>query len=225
MEVAIEPILRRRFFGIKVIAAEVEGVTVSKGSPELEEFKEQITKAVRNEHDIENLKDLPLIKAYRDFFWEVGIDPTKIRPASEALIRRLLRGRTLPAINTVVDAYNLASIESHIAIGAFDRDNVAGEIVIRQAGEREKFLGIGMREPLILKGREVVVEDFEKLIAIYPYRDSDATKITLETTNVLLLMCGVPDVGRDVLEDALELTVEYVTRFCGGEKKVRNIGK
>ncbi len=63
---------------------------------------------------LEGLKDEPIFRTYRDFFWTMGVDPTKVRPAAEALIRRILVGRSMPRINTVVDAYNLASMTTHI---------------------------------------------------------------------------------------------------------------
>ena len=216
MALTIDQKLKKLIPFLKVITGSVEGVKVNRSTPELEEFKQQIMDEVKRGYDLKNLKDLPITRAYRNFFWEMDIDPTKIRPASEALIRRILQGKTLPTINTVVDAYNLASIKSHISIGAFDRDRVKGDLLIRPAMEGEAFLGIGMKMPVNLKGKEIVVEDTEKLIAIYPYRDSDATKVTFGTKNVLILMCGVPGVEKGALVDALYLVVEFITRFSGG---------
>ena len=165
------------------------------------------------------MKNLPTFRAYRDFFWRVGIDPTKNRPAAEALIRRILGGRTIPQINPLVDAYNLASIKTEIALAAFDADRLKGGLIMRFSEKREKFLGIGMEKPMILKGGEIVVSDSEKLVAIYPYRDADGTKITEKTRNVLLLVCGVPGIGDETLQDAALVALEYITRFCGGEGK------
>ncbi|MEA1905109.1 MAG: phenylalanine--tRNA ligase beta subunit-related protein, partial [Candidatus Hadarchaeota archaeon] len=64
---------------------------------------------------------------------------------------------------------------------------------------------------------EVVISDAEKLVAIYPYRDSDETKVTPSTENVLLLVCGVPGIREETLQDALNTAVDYITRFCGGD--------
>jgi DNA/RNA-binding domain of Phe-tRNA-synthetase-like protein len=52
----------------------------------LEFFKERIAKEVRENHNIESLKGEPALRAYRDFFWEIKVDPTKTRSAAEALI-------------------------------------------------------------------------------------------------------------------------------------------
>ena len=89
---------------------------------------------------------------------------------------------------------------------------------MRFAEEGEQFYGIGMKKPLILKGGEIVVSDDQKLIAIYPYRDADNTKVTEETENVTIVVCGVPGIPKRDLENASQVTVEYIKRFCAGEK-------
>lgn len=209
--------LGERFPELRVLTGSIRGVKVEKRSEELEGFKKEVIERVKERHELGTLKDVPIFRAYRDFFWRVGIDPTKNRPAGEALIRRILRSKQIPSINTLVNAYNLASIETGIALAAFDADKLEGDLLLRFAREGEEFLGIGMERPLELKGGEVVISDAEKLAAIYPYRDSDETKVTSSTENVLLLVCGVPGIGREILQDALKTAVDYITRFCGGE--------
>jgi DNA/RNA-binding domain of Phe-tRNA-synthetase-like protein len=154
------------------------------------------------------------MRKYRDFFWKIDIDPTKIRPASEALIRRILQGKQIPQINTGVDAYNLASIKSGVPLAAFDSGTLRGELSMRFAVEGEEFLGIGMEKPKILKGGEIVVEDEGNLVAIYPYRDADSSKVTLDTTEILLMSCGVPGVEYRKLEEAVNLAAEYLVEYC-----------
>jgi DNA/RNA-binding domain of Phe-tRNA-synthetase-like protein len=210
--------LKERFPGLRVLVSQVGSVRVGKRSEELEEFKSQLLEQVRGDRELEELKDDPIFRVYRDFFWRVGIDPTKNRPAGEALVRRVLRGKPIPTINTLVDAYNLASIKTGIALAAFDLDRLAGDLEMRLALEGEEFLGIGMDKPMALEGNEVVISDAEKLMAIYPYRDADSTKVTGATENVLLLVCGVPGIDEDALRGAEKTAVEYITRFCGGER-------
>jgi DNA/RNA-binding domain of Phe-tRNA-synthetase-like protein len=189
-------------------------VKIRKKDGGLEKFKLEVTKQVRNEYDLDVVKDQPIFRAYRDFFWRIEIDPTKIRPAAEALIRRILAGKTLPCINTLVDAYNLASIKSRIALATFDADKLEGNLLMRFAEEGEQFYGIGMAKPLVLKGSEIVVSDSENLIAVYPYRDADNTKVTQETENVIIVVCGVPGIPNETLETASQVALEYINRFC-----------
>lgn len=214
----IVPELQSSFPGLRVVELRMEGLTVRSIDPALESFKREVQERIRGRTAaLEEVKDQPIFRAYRNFFWRVGIDPTKVRPAGEALTRRVLGGRDLPRLNTVVDAYNLASIETSIAIAAFDTETVDEDaLVMRRGVKGELFYGIGMSSPDPLTGAEVVIEDQEshRLIAVYPYRDSDDSKITERTNGVLFMMCGVPGIGDADLEGARNLTREYVGRFC-----------
>jgi DNA/RNA-binding domain of Phe-tRNA-synthetase-like protein len=214
----IIPELRSSFPGLRVVELKVEGLEVRSTDPGLESFKREVQERIRRRTtSLEEVKDQPIFRAYRDFFWRVGIDPTKVRPAGEALTRRVLGGRDLPSLNTVVDAYNLASIETSIAIAAFDLGTIhEGALLMRRGVRGELFHGIGMSSPDSLTGSEVVVEDQEscRLVAVYPYRDSDDSKITERTKSVLFMMCGVPGIDEATLQRAAHLTREYVGRFC-----------
>lgn len=86
-----------------------------------------------------------------------------------------------------------------------------------RSNSREEFLGIGMDKPMALNGGEVVAADTEKIVAVYPHRDAERTKMTEETRNVILMICGVPGISAEKLRKAESLAVEYVTRICGGE--------
>jgi DNA/RNA-binding domain of Phe-tRNA-synthetase-like protein len=221
MEIASE--LRSAFPGLRVVELKLAALAVKTTDPDLESFKLEVQGRVRQRTaSLEDVKNQPIFRAYRDFFWRVGIDPTKLRPAGEALTRKILGGRDLPRVNTVVDAYNLVSVETSIAIAAFDSAKVNGDaLTMRKAVSGEPFQGIGMASPDSLSGVEVVIEDQSnrKLIAVYPYRDSDDSKVTEGTKAVLFMMCGVPGIDDEALETAATLTGEYVGRFCTGRQE------
>jgi len=220
VSLSFDPQLQKRFPELKVLTCQIRGVRVEKQNVELERFKEEVTKQVRGQYDLESLRDLSTFRAYRDFFWRIGVDPTKNRPAAEALIRRILGEKAIPTINTLVDAYNLASIKTEIALAAFDADRLEGDLLMRLAMKGEEFFGIGMEKPMVLQGGEIVVSDGKKLVAVYPHRDADNTKITMKTKNVVLLVCGVPDIREETLQKAARVALEYITRFCDGEGKI-----
>ncbi|MFN4132755.1 MAG: B3/4 domain-containing protein [Candidatus Hadarchaeales archaeon] len=214
----VEPKLAERFPELRALIRIVRGVEVKPESEGVENFKREVTEEVRTSMKLEDVKDAPVFRAYRDFYWRVGIDPTKIRPAGEALVRRVLGGKPIPKINTLVDVYNMVSLRTGVAIGAFDFKKINGELILREALKGEKFLGIGMKSQETLGGNEMVVADAEKLIAIYPYRDSEETKVTTATTDVLFLLCGVPGISEEVLKNVGDQTVEMAVKFCGGSE-------
>jgi DNA/RNA-binding domain of Phe-tRNA-synthetase-like protein len=193
------------------------GVSIKREGPELESYKGEIYSSTRSRWEIEKLRDDPDFRAYRDFFWKLGIDPTKNRPAAEALIRRVLNDKPIPKINTWVDAYNMVSIQTAIPIASFDADLIEGDLLMREAVEGEEFLGIAMKKPVVLKGGEALIQDDARLIAIYPYRDADYSKVTPDTKNVLMLMCGAPKITLGKLNESADLAKSVLTRFCGGD--------
>lgn len=219
MSPLIDARVRKRFPDLAILLANLKGVKIKDSTQELESFKEQVFTEVSGKYNLETLRNIDIFSAYRNFFWRIGVDPTKVRPAAEALIRRVLAGRPIPKINNLVDAYNLASIKTGIALATFDEDKVKRDLTARFAESKERFLGIGMNKPLELKGGELIIADEEKIIAVYPHRDSDKTKITDSTRNITLLTCGAPQIVKETLIRAEDTAVEYVVRFCGGRRQ------
>ena len=82
MLLKISPGLAKRFPGLRALVVRVEGVKVEKEDAELQAFKQKIIEETRRSYDLATVKNIPIFRAYRDFFWRVGIDPTKVRPAA-----------------------------------------------------------------------------------------------------------------------------------------------
>jgi DNA/RNA-binding domain of Phe-tRNA-synthetase-like protein len=214
----IDEELETVFPGLRVVELAISDLIIDKSDPRLEELKRTTQSRLRERiRGLEEVKNQPMFRAYRDFYWKIGIDPTKNRPSTEALVRRILGGKDLPTINTLVDSYNLASVDSFVSIAAFDSSAIdMSSLAMRRARTGEPFLGIGMPSPMVLRGVEVVIEDKKngQLIAVYPYRDAEASKVTEKTKGVLLMMCGVPSIPDHALENARSLCEKYVSEFC-----------
>ncbi|MCL7401278.1 MAG: hypothetical protein LZ168_00610 [Thaumarchaeota archaeon] len=205
VKVTIDSILARTFPGIYLSTREVQ-VDVRQSR----NFDEQIAKLRASiGYTLENLKDNPIIRAYRDFYWKIGIDPTKIRPSSEALVRRILSGSSIPMINNVVDAGNLASIETLIPIGLYDLDKMVGEPVLRFARHGEEFIDITGRVRKIQSNTIVLADDIG-LIHIFPHRDSLRTMIQWDTKRVLIVACGVENVPNSLVDYAVDRVIHYL---------------
>lgn len=109
---------------------------------QLRELKKTVYEEAKTKYNVEALKDNPTVRAYRDFYWKLDIDPTKTRPSGEALLRRVLNGNELPNISTTVDAYNLASMQTIIPISGLERQQLNTPFHVRFA-KNEAFTGIG----------------------------------------------------------------------------------
>jgi len=195
-----------RNLGVYVAYDVVAGVDNTRYVPQLEEEVRRVVEEVRRTLSLDTLKDHLIIRAYRDFYWRVlGIDPTKQRPAQEALLRRVLRGEPLPRINPAVDAGNAASIKYMVPIGLYDIAKIRGGVLrIRFSRKGEVFRPIG-GSPIELDNQIVLASD-SQILHIYPYRDSVETKIEESTRDILVVVAGVAGIG----EERLVETARYL---------------
>ncbi|MEM3731551.1 MAG: phenylalanine--tRNA ligase beta subunit-related protein [Candidatus Bathyarchaeia archaeon] len=212
-----------KFPPLAICVGVIDNVRIEKENESIKSLKRSVYEEVRAKYSVETLKDNLTVRAYRDFYWRLGIDPTKIRPSGEALLRRVLHGGELPSISTVVDAYNLASLKTIVPISGFDREKLNPPFQVRFAKDGETFIGIGMNKPTNLTSRMLVLADERQVLSIYPYRDSDNTKITEKTRNVLVVGYGAPGIFQEQLVDAVETTLSYIKLVANGKVEMVKI--
>jgi DNA/RNA-binding domain of Phe-tRNA-synthetase-like protein len=205
---------------LSVCIGVIDNVDMEKENEQIQTLEKAVHEEVRARYRIETLKDNPTVRAYRDFYWSLGIDPTKTRPSGEALLRRVLHGEELPRISTVVDAYNLASMKTVIPISGLDKDRLNSPFQVRFARNGEAFTGIGMSKPLTLTDKILVLGDEKRVLCVYPYRDSDYTKITEQTRNVLIIGYGALGITEQQLSEAVETTLSYIKLVSDGETEM-----
>ena len=198
----------------------INGVHGEKENEQIRRLKRSVYEEVRAKYNVEALKDNPTVRAYRDFYWKLGVDPTKTRPSGEALLRRVLHGSELPTISTAVDAYNLASMKTIIPISGFDNEKLNPPFHVRFAANGETFTGIGMSQSMALTDRMLLLADERRILCIYPHRDSDHTKISMQTKNVLIVGYGAPGITEQQLKEAVETTLSYIKLISGGETEM-----
>jgi len=154
----------------------------------------------RRELTTESLKTLPGIAATRRVYRACGKDPSRYRPASEQLIRRMLQGKALYQIDTLVDLVNLASIAYGYSIGGFDAGKIVGDTLTLGIGrEGEPYEGIG-RGMLNIAGLPVYRDALGGVGT--PTSDNERTKMTLSTTRLLVLINGYDGNRENVLANA-----------------------
>jgi DNA/RNA-binding domain of Phe-tRNA-synthetase-like protein len=208
-----DPEVSNRLPGLSMCIGALANVHVEKNNEQVKSLRNTVYEEVKARYKIETLRDDPTVRAYRDLHWKLGIDPTRTRPSGEALLRRFLNGNDLPDISNVVDAYNLASMKTVIPISGFDRDRLNLPLHVRFAGNGDVFTGIGMDKPLSLTERMLIVVDGKQVVCIYRYRDSDDTKITLNTRNVIVVGYGAPGIAECQLKEAVETTLGTSNKF------------
>ena len=203
------------------VGAAVEAeVTNSSFSAELWNEIHEFETSIRTKLTPDSLKELPSIRATRQVYKLCGKDPSRYRPASEQLIRRILQGKELYQIDTLVDLVNLASIVYGYSIGGFDVAKIKGDTLTLGIGkEGEPYEGIG-RGILNIAGLPVYRDD-EGGVGT-PTSDNERTKLTLSTRHLLVLINGYDGNEERVLQNAHYIQ-ELVRRYAcsdGGTVKI-----
>ena len=162
----------------------------------------------------ESLKQLSGIAATRRVYRACGKDPSRYRPASEALIRRQLTNKSLYQIDTLVDLTNLASIAYGYSIGGFDADKFHGDTLtlgIGRAGEPYEGISRGM---INIEGLPVYRDAIGGVGT--PTSDNERTKITLQTTHLVVLINGYDGNEANVKANA-EYIQELLRKYCNSD--------
>jgi DNA/RNA-binding domain of Phe-tRNA-synthetase-like protein len=151
------------------------------------------------------------ILATRSGYKALGKDPSRYRGSAEALLRRIISGKSFPQINAVVDIINLVSVESRVPIGLYDLARVQGDIIFRAGRTGETYKGIGKYE-LNLEGLPVFCDEIGPHGS--PTSDSERTMVTSATENVATILVSFG--GADVLESSCQRLSDMLQRYAAG---------
>ena len=198
-----------------------DGITVAETGADLRDEGDRLVAELRRQWgSAASPSDIPALEPARALYRGLGIDPTRTRPASEALLRRVLQGRPLFRVNSLVDAMNLCSLRMLVPFGTYDRGRIAGAIVLRVGNEGEGYEGIA-RGRIGVEGRPVLA-DREGAFG-NPTADSLRTSVTHATSRALVVLYLPPTVERPNVERLLDATSRTVTTHCGGRESARRI--
>ncbi len=144
--------------------------------------------------------EIPEVAAARRLYRDFGIDPTRVRPSSEALLRRVLRGQPFPRICNAVDVGNLCSLWSLLPLGLYDADAVEGPVILRRGLAGESYEGI-RKDTVHLEGRPALVDQMGPFGN--PTSDSPRTAITSTTRALWMVIFAPAEVPPARLQDAV----------------------
>ncbi len=199
--------------GLSIITSLLTDYDQTPSTAEFAKFEAKTFQKIRQRMSLSDMKDDKRLRAYRNLYWTFGMDPTKLRVSSEALIRRVLHGENLWRISSLVDTINLASAYHAIPIGLIDVAKLEGYLRIRVAKRGEVFHRIGGKT-LTCRGREIVLADDKKIVCFgFATHDSEFTKVTEETKCVLLVLYGAPGISREEMHSAMGLTCEMIKKW------------
>jgi DNA/RNA-binding domain of Phe-tRNA-synthetase-like protein len=191
----------------------LDGATVVDREPRLNAPLAAAEAAVRTNPPAE-------VTSVRTMYKRVGLDPTKTRPSSEALLRRVRKGDALPRINSMVDVCNWCSLEFQLPYGLYDASKIDGDVVLRLGTEGESYAGI-RKDDVHVNGRITLADAFGPFGN--PTSDSARTMVTTATTRAMLVVFAPRDVDERRLSQVLDATSARMAEFTGCAERSRSI--
>ena len=156
--------------------------------------------------------------AVRTMYKRVGLDPTKTRPSSEALLRRVRKGDPLPRINSLVDVCNWCSLEFQLPYGLYDASRIDGDIELRIGREGESYPGI--RKDAVHVGGRLTLADRQGPFG-NPTSDSARTMVTTDTVSAVVVVFAPAELGAARLDQVLDVTVARMSDITGCRESAR----
>jgi DNA/RNA-binding domain of Phe-tRNA-synthetase-like protein len=135
----VAPHLAAEFPGLGIAWIEVDGRPGRSSEPVRRRLRD-LSDRFYGSHAI-HLRERPIPWAYRVFFRQIGLDPDRTHtPVEQLVLDRLQDGgfvsRGLPA-----DALTIATVETGVALRAFDADQLEGRLCIRDSAPGESLAG------------------------------------------------------------------------------------
>jgi DNA/RNA-binding domain of Phe-tRNA-synthetase-like protein len=183
-----------------------DGVMAVPHEPRLDEPLRRAAAAMR-----QATESADITAAVRTMYKRVGIDPTKTRPSSEALLRRVRRGDELPRVNSLVDVVNWCSLESRLPFGLYDADRIHGSVELRLGRPGEEYAGI-RKDTVHVAGRLTLADDRGPFGN--PTSESARTMVTEATTRVLVVIFAPVSIPPAVVDRVAATTAERIAEYC-----------
>jgi len=178
-------------------------------------------KQFRRHYTLQTFLNHHLTEAYANFYRKLGLDPQVTPPGPQNLISRLFTKNYFPTINTLVDSCNLAVLSALVPLGIFDHGQIKGSLTLRFSVPGDTIIPIGTKIPQeIPSGLPIFVDD-EKVVSVFYHRDSNFSKITLTTKDVLLMAVAVEGVSIPELETGLDKGTNFIIKYNGGSCSLR----
>lgn len=175
---------------------------------------QEIDVCIRNISKIklEKVPHFAQIKGLRDAYKSLGKDPVRYRGSSEALLRRIIKGKGLYKVNTVVDINNLVSLETMHSIGVYNLDNITSPIIFRVGAPGECYKGIG-KEIINIAELPVFADEMGSFGS--PTSDSERAMITEETKKIMMIVIAFSKDSK--LKESLTRVVSLLRKYANAQ--------
>lgn len=210
-----------RQLGATAAFVRMRGVRNRDGDAEFAARRDAVVAGVLDTLSAEGIATDPVLRGYRLLHDAVGRSNKKNVASTEALLKLLLDTGRFPRVNLLVDCYNLVALATRVSLGAHDTARVSGGIHLRLTRGDEHFLPLNAADARpVAAGEYAYIDDANELLCRLEVRQSEHTKITLATTECVLIAQGNANVSPEALRHATTAMVALVQCFCGGEDEL-----
>ena len=208
--------------GLRAGAIVFRGVRVGPSGADLRAEIAREVEVIRGRYaGPQEVRDLPEVTAFQELLRRVGVNPRREQPSVERLLGSALKRGDLPAINSLVDAYNLASVRTLCSLGAHDLDRITLPVSLRLLTGMESFTALGGVEPEpVTPGEFGYVDAAERVLCRLDLRQAEFSKVTAETVNALLIVEGTATHSAETLQHAFAEAIVLVARYCAGTAEI-----
>jgi DNA/RNA-binding domain of Phe-tRNA-synthetase-like protein len=208
--------------GLRAGAVVFRNVAIVPALPPLRsEIAEQVRAVRARFADPAAVRSAPEVVRFQDILRKVGVNPRREQPSVERLLTFALKRGDLPAVNSLVDAYNLVSVRSFCSLGAHDLDRLTPPVALRLLTGRESFTPLGRDAPVpVVPGEYGYVDAGDRVLCRLDILQAEFSKVTTASRNVLLIVEGTAGHAPEQLRQVVADVAAQVTRYCGGTAEV-----
>ena len=208
--------------GLRAGAILHQEVTIEPASNELRAQIDAVAAAVREQYQSRSeIRQLPAIAQLHQILREVGVKPRRHPPSNQKLLEYALKHGTLPAINNLVDAYNLVSLQTLCSLGAHDAEQLSSPVELRILSGDETFRPLGSPDPQpVVAGEFGYVDATGRLLCRLDSLQADFSKVSETAREVLVIVESTIAIPASDRQAAVELVREVIQEHCGGTAEV-----
>ena len=207
--------------GVKILFAVVRDINNHTLSREWEEYRNIRIQELLEKYREMDIRSDPILEGFNVLHDRSGVKRRKNIPASQNLIKLLVKHGGMPFINQAVDIYNIISLESKLALGAHDIDKTDGNVTLRFTNGTEKFQPIGQDEPGLSNLNEYsYCDDSNAVLCRLEVRQVEKTKVTEDSRNIFYIVQGNSETPDGLLHETAERIVQLTTKYCGGSGEI-----
>ncbi|QDX92657.1 hypothetical protein EEL30_10255 [Brevibacillus laterosporus] len=214
MYVTIDATLLEKLPGFSLGMIHYSGMSLSTSPKMLMGRMNYFIESLRLEHSLETLKDIPNLSSWRGGFKKLGIDPTRYRPSSEALLRRILQGNPFHWVNSAVDINNFLSLIHFLPFGLYDVHKLQLPIRCQLGTENDTYPALNGRD-VTMKGKIILADENGAFGS--PIVDSLRTSVSVDSTELLQIIFVPPNVSPNEQEKIIGSSARMMIEINSGD--------